>query len=59
MTVDLDALRAAVAKARGRVMLALQAANNETGIIQPVAVAAALIREAGGVVVCDAVQLAG
>ena len=40
-------------------MLALQGANNETGIIQPVAEAAALVHAAGGVVVCDAVQLAG
>ncbi|MBB4199566.1 hypothetical protein CCR94_08560 [Rhodoblastus sphagnicola] len=40
-------------------MLALQAANNETGVIQPVAEAAALVHEAGGVVVCDAVQALG
>ena len=40
-------------------MLALQGANNETGVIQPVAEAAALVHAAGGVVVCDAVQLAG
>ena len=31
-------------------------ANNETGIIQPVAEAAALVREAGGLTICDAVQ---
>jgi len=37
-------------------VLALQAANNETGVIQPVAEAAALVHESGGVVVCDAVQ---
>jgi len=40
-------------------MLALQAANNETGIIQPVAEAARLVHAADGVVVCDAVQRAG
>jgi cysteine desulfurase len=40
-------------------MLALQGANNETGIVQPVAEAAALVHAAGGIVVCDAVQLAG
>ncbi len=39
--------------------LALQAANNETGVIQPVAEAAALVHAAGGVVVCDAVQAVG
>src|SRR5450631_3048379 len=40
-------------------MLALQAANNETGVIQPVAAAAAMVHAAGGFVVCDAVQAAG
>ena len=42
-----------------RVMLALQAANNETGVIQPVAEAAALVHARGGLLVCDAVQAAG
>jgi cysteine desulfurase len=40
-------------------MLALQAANNETGVIQPVAAAAEMVHAAGGLVVCDAVQAAG
>ena len=40
-------------------MLALQAVNNETGVIQPVAEAAALIHAASGVLVCDAVQSVG
>jgi cysteine desulfurase len=42
-----------------RVMLALQAANNETGAIQPVREAASLVHARGGIVVCDAVQGAG
>ncbi len=55
--IDLAALERQVA---GRpVMLALQAANNETGVIQPVAEAAAIVHAAGGVAVCDAVQAAG
>ncbi len=37
-------------------VLCLMLANNETGIIQPVAEAAALVREAGGLTICDAVQ---
>ncbi len=41
------------------VMLALQAANNETGVLQPVREAAELVHAAGGFVVCDAVQAAG
>lgn len=40
-------------------VLALQVANNETGVIQPLAQAAALVRAHGGVVVGDAVQAAG
>lgn len=42
-----------------RVLLALQFANNETGVVQPVAEAAALAREQGIVVHTDAVQAAG
>ena len=56
--IDLDWLEAACRKP-GRVLLALQAANNETGVIQPVAEASALVHAAGGRVFCDAVQLAG
>ncbi len=40
-------------------ILALQAANNETGVVQDVRAAAALVRAAGGLLVCDAVQAAG
>ncbi len=58
--LDLAGLEAALARHAGRrVMLAVQAANNETGVIQPVAAAATLVHAAGGVVVCDAVQAAG
>ena len=58
--LDLEALEAAIARNAGRrIMLTLQAANNETGVIQPVAAAAALIHASGGFVVCDAVQAAG
>ncbi len=55
--VDLAALERQVADRP--VMLALQAANNETGVIQPVAEAAAIVHAAGGVAVCDAVQAVG
>ncbi len=58
--IDLAALAALLAARDGRpALLALQGANNETGVIQPVAEAAALVHAAGGLVVCDAVQLAG
>ena len=58
--LDLLALDTALARHAGRrVLLALQAANNETGVIQPVAEAAARVHAAGGAVVCDGVQAAG
>jgi len=56
--IDLDWLEAACRRP-GKALLALQGANNETGVIQPVADAAALIHAAGGFVFCDAVQMAG
>jgi cysteine desulfurase len=40
-------------------LLGLQGANNETGVVQPVAEAAARVHAHGGLVVCDAVQIAG
>lgn len=58
--LSLEALAEALDRHRGkRVMVALQAANNETGVIQPVAEAAQLVHAAGGIVVCDAAQAAG
>jgi cysteine desulfurase len=45
--------------ADGRPFVALMAANNETGVIQPVAEAAALMHEAQGWLHVDAVQAAG
>ncbi len=58
--LDLAGLAAALRHRHGRrVMLALQAANNETGVIQPVRAAADMVHAHGGLVVCDAVQAAG
>jgi cysteine desulfurase len=45
--------------ADGAPFVALMLANNETGVIQPVAQAGALMREAGGWMHVDAVQAAG
>jgi cysteine desulfurase len=56
--VDLDWLEAACRRP-GRALVALQGANNETGVLQPVAEAAALVHAAGGFLFCDAVQMAG
>ena len=60
--VDLAALErrlAAVAEAGGRPLVSIMLANNETGVIQPVAAAAAMITAAGGFLHVDAVQGAG
>jgi len=57
--IDLDVLGRMLTGGDGPAMLALQGANNETGVVQPVAEAAALVHASGGIVVCDAVQLAG
>jgi cysteine desulfurase len=56
--VDLDWLEDACRRP-GRVLVALQGANNETGVVQPVAEAAALVHAADGFLFCDAVQMAG
>jgi cysteine desulfurase len=55
--VDMDDLRAKVDD--GTALLSLMLANNETGVIQPVAEAAALAHERGALVHCDAVQAGG
>jgi cysteine desulfurase len=58
--ISLPALDAALARhAHKRPMLALQAINNETGVIQPVREAARRVHAAGGLVVCDATQAIG
>ena len=62
-TLDLDDLRTRMdnwdSEALGTPVLCVMLANNETGIIQPVAEAAAIMREAGGLTICDAVQALG
>lgn len=58
--VDLQALQARLASSpEGSVMVAVQWANNETGIIQPIAAIAELIHARGGRLHVDAVQGAG
>ena len=51
--------RELAAGGEGRSLVCLMLANNETGVIQPVAEAAALVRAAGGWLHIDAVQAAG
>lgn len=56
--VDLDHLRALLADGPPA-MVSIMAANNETGALQPVAEAAALVHEAGGLLHVDAIQALG
>ncbi len=56
--LDLAVLATAVAKTP-RPLLSLMLANNETGVIEPVAEAAAIVHAAGGLLHVDAVQAAG
>ncbi len=61
--LDLDALRRRLGELAaggiGRPLVSLMAANNETGIIQPVAEAAEIVHGAGGLLHVDAVQAFG
>ena len=60
--VDLAALEQALAahdRAAGPALVAIQLANNETGVLQPLARIAAAVRAAGAILVADAVQAAG
>ncbi len=60
--LKLDALQQVLEahdKSTGLPLVAVQAANNETGVIQPIREIAALVKAAGGIFVVDAVQAAG
>lgn len=62
--VDVAALAARVAEltrqhGNGSVMVAVQAANNETGVLQPMAQIAEALAPHGALLVCDAVQAVG
>jgi cysteine desulfurase len=54
--VDLAALAAATGGKGSRPLVSLMLANNETGVVQPVAEAAAVVHAAGGLLHVDAVQ---
>jgi cysteine desulfurase len=56
--VDLAALAKIVAKAE-RPLVSVMLANNETGVVEPVAKAAEIVHSAGGLLHVDAVQAAG
>jgi cysteine desulfurase len=57
--IDLEALDALMAEADAPQLVALMLANNETGVIQPVAEAANIAHRHGALLHCDAVQAVG
>jgi cysteine desulfurase len=60
--VELDWLRdetARLAKLGYRPLVSLMLVNNETGVVQPVAEAVEIVRKAGGLIHCDAIQALG
>jgi cysteine desulfurase len=57
--VDTVALRVMLREGKGRTLIAVMAANNETGVIQPIAEISRLAREAGALLLLDAVTAAG
>ena len=56
---ELDGKLGALNSDGGVAMVALQLANNETGVIQPVEAAAEVVKKHSGLLVVDAVQAAG
>ncbi len=56
---DMEALAESLREGKGRALVVLMAANNETGVIQPVAQAAKLVEDAGALLMVDGVQAAG
>jgi cysteine desulfurase len=60
--LDLEHLKTLLEKAKAadeKVVVAVMLANNQTGVIHPVADAAKLVHEYGGLLLCDAVQALG
>jgi len=57
--LDLEGLRVAMREGKGRALVAVMAANNETGVIQPLAEISKLVREANALLLVDAVPAAG
>jgi cysteine desulfurase len=57
--LDTEALRVMLREGKGRTLVVAMAANNETGVIQPVAEVSKLAREANALLLVDAVTAAG
>jgi cysteine desulfurase len=57
--LDLDGLGTSLREGKGRALVTVMAANNETGVIQPTAQVSRLCRETGSLLLVDAVTAAG
>lgn len=57
--IDLEGLRVALREGKGRALVAVMAANNESGVVQPLAEVSRLVGEANGLLLVDAVPAAG
>lgn len=57
--VDCEALARLLAADSKRALVSVMAANNETGIVQPIGEIAAVVRDAGAILHCDAAQAPG
>ncbi|HWY62547.1 MAG TPA: cysteine desulfurase family protein [Rhizomicrobium sp.] len=57
--LDTEALRVALREGKGRALVVVMAANNETGVVQPIAEISRLAREAHALLLVDAVTAAG
>jgi cysteine desulfurase len=60
--IDLAAFRLALMQGKGRVLVSVMAANNETGVVQDIAAISQLVKSEGGedaLLHVDAVQMAG
>jgi cysteine desulfurase len=57
--LDLAEFKRLLEEGKGRALVSLMAANNETGVIQPVAEAAAIAKAHHALVHCDAIQTLG
>jgi cysteine desulfurase len=57
--LNLEALRVALREGKGRALVAVMAASNETGVLQPIVEVSQLCREAGALLLVDAVTAAG
>lgn len=57
--IDLESLRVSLREGKGRAFVAVMAANNETGVVQPLADVSRVRQESGALLFVDAIQAAG